>query len=206
MLTSAFSQMKKSMLSDLRPVVISGPSGSGKSSLIKRLFDEFPGCFGFSVSHTTRSPRSGEQDGREYHFVPRETFEELIRKGEYFLEHTEFSGNLYGTSRDAIRALQSNGMVCLLDIELNGVRAFKQSGIASRYIYIAPPSIEELKKRLELRKTETPESLEKRLKMAEREANAAKNEPGLHDIIIVNDDLDRAYAEFKNFIIGVKKP
>ena len=206
MLTSAFSQMKKSMLSDLRPVVISGPSGSGKSSLIKRLFDEFPGCFGFSVSHTTRSPRSGEQDGREYHFVPRETFEELIRKGDYFLEHTEFSGNLYGTSRDAIRALQSNGMVCLLDIELNGVRAFKQSGIASRYIYIAPPSIEELKKRLELRKTETPESLEKRLKMAEREANAAKNEPGLHDIIIVNDDLDRAYAEFKNFIIGVKKP
>ena len=206
MLTSAFSQMKKSMLSDLRPVVISGPSGSGKSSLIKRLFDEFPGCFGFSVSHTTRSPRFGEQDGREYHFVPRETFEELIRKGDYFLEHTEFSGNLYGTSRDAIRALQSNGMVCLLDIELNGVRAFKQSGIASRYIYIAPPSIEELKKRLELRKTETPESLEKRLKMAEREANAAKNEPGLHDIIIVNDDLDRAYAEFKNFIIGVKKP
>lgn len=205
MLVSSFSHIKKIMLSDLRPVVISGPSGSGKSTLIKRLFAEFPGCFGFSISHTTRSPRPGEQNGKEYHFITRDKFEELACSGDFFLEHTEFSGNLYGTSRDAINALKEEGKVCILDIELNGVRAIKKSGIAARYVYIAPPSLEELKKRLELRNTETLESLEKRLKMAEREANAAKNETDLHDIIIVNDDVNKAYQEFKDFIINNKR-
>lgn len=198
--------IKKFMLSDLRPIVISGPSGSGKSSLIKKLFAEFPGCFGFSISHTTRLHRPGEQDGREYHFTNREKFEEFVRRGDFFLEHTEFSGNLYGTSFDAINALKKDGKVCILDIELNGVRAVKKSGIDARYVYIAPPSLEELRKRLELRMTETPESLEKRLKMAERETSAARNEPDLHDVIIVNDDLEKAYLEFKSYIVENKKP
>jgi guanylate kinase len=191
---------KLKMLSDLRPLIVSGPSGSGKSSLINKLFEEHPGCFGFSVSHTTRQPRPGEKSGREYHFVNREEFLNLMNQGNYFLEHTEFGGNLYGTSNQAIQELKDHGKVCVLDVELNGVKAFRQSGVDARYVYIAPPSMEELRKRLEGRGTETKESLEKRLLMAQRETDAAKNTPELYDRIIVNDDLNRAYEEFKKFV------
>ena len=188
------------MLSDLRPLIVSGPSGSGKSSLINKLFEEYPGCFGFSVSHTTRQPRTGEKNGREYYFISKDTFQELIKQGEHFLEYTEFGGNFYGTSNQAVQDLRDHGKVCVLDVELNGVKAFRKSGIDARYVYIAPPSMEELRKRLELRGSETTESLEKRLAMAKRESDAAKNTPELYDRIIVNDDLDRAYAEFREFV------
>lgn len=100
-----------------RPIVISGPSGAGKSTILKRLFDEFPDKFGFSVSHTTRSPRAGEQNGREYHFVTKEEFLDLIEK-KGFIEHAQFGGNYYGTSVKAVEDIAEKGRICILDIEM----------------------------------------------------------------------------------------
>lgn len=97
--------------------MISGPSGAGKSTLLKRLFNTHPGSFGFSVSHTTRNPRQGEEDGREYHFVSKGDFEKLIAAGG-FIEHAQFSGNHYGTSIQAVRDVAEKGQVCILDIEM----------------------------------------------------------------------------------------
>ncbi|CAJ0625783.1 23352_t:CDS:2 [Entrophospora sp. SA101] len=186
----------------LRPIVVSGPSGTGKSTLLKRLFEEYPNKFGFSISHTTRSPRPGEQNGREYHFVPREKFFELIKQNK-FIEHAEFSGNLYGTSVDAVKAVADLGKICILDIELQGVKSVKKTDLNARYLFIAPPSIEVLESRLRKRGTETESSIEARLKAAKEELEYADLE-GSHDFIVVNDDLNTAYEKFKNFIIENK--
>lgn len=100
-----------------RPVVISGPSGTGKSTLIKRLFAESPNRFLLSVSHTTRAPRAGEQDGREYYFTNKESFLQLVEEGG-FIEHAQFSGNYYGTSVKAVKDVAEKGKICILDIEM----------------------------------------------------------------------------------------
>lgn len=99
------------------PIVISGPSGAGKSTILKRLFDEFPDKFGFSISHTTRNPRAGEKDGVEYYFVTKEEFLDLVdKKG--FVEHAQFGGNHYGTSIKAVSDIAEKGRICILDIEM----------------------------------------------------------------------------------------
>jgi hypothetical protein len=100
-----------------RPIVISGPSGAGKSTLLKRLFAEYPDRFGFSISHTTRGPRAGEENGREYHFVSREDFQKLV-EANGFIEHAQFGSNLYGTSVQAVKDVRERGRVCILDIEM----------------------------------------------------------------------------------------
>ncbi|KAI9827032.1 MAG: guanylate kinase [Phylliscum demangeonii] len=155
-----------------RPVVISGPSGAGKSTLLKRLFAEHPDTFGFSVSHTTRPPRAGEQDGREYHFVDRPTFGRLIRD-HAFLEHAVFSHNQYGTSFQAVRDVAARGRICVLDIEMEGVKQVKRSSLNARFVFVAPPSLEELERRLRARGTEDEASLEARLAQARREMEFA---------------------------------
>jgi hypothetical protein len=100
-----------------RAIVISGPSGTGKSTILKRLFEEYPDKFGFSISHTTRGPRAGEQDGREYYFVTKEEFLELVdKKG--FIEHAQFGDNCYGTSIKAVNDIAEKGRICILDIEM----------------------------------------------------------------------------------------
>jgi guanylate kinase len=100
-----------------RAIVISGPSGTGKSTILKRLFEEYPDKFGFSISHTTRGPRGGEQDGREYYFVKKEEFLDLVdKKG--FIEHAQFGDNHYGTSIKAVNDIAEKGRICILDIEM----------------------------------------------------------------------------------------
>ncbi|CAJ0763217.1 20826_t:CDS:2, partial [Entrophospora sp. SA101] len=131
---------------------------------------------------TTRSPRPGEQNGREYHFVPREKFFELIKQNK-FIEHAEFSGNLYGTSVDAVKAVADLGKICILDIELQGVKSVKKTDLNARYLFIAPPSIEVLESRLRKRGTETESSIEARLKAAKEELEYADLE-GSHDFIV----------------------
>ncbi|OMJ30268.1 Guanylate kinase [Smittium culicis] len=181
-----------------RPIVLFGPSGSGKSTLIKKLFAEFPNDFGFSVSHTTRSPREGEVDGVAYNFVKREEFLKMIENQE-FIEHAQFSGNHYGSSIKAVEVVQKTGRTCILDIEIEGVKQVKKSNLNARFVFVSPPSIEILKLRLVGRNTETDDSLKKRLDAAIGEMEYG-NSPGSHDIKIVNDDVDAAYKTLKEFI------
>ncbi|CAI5759825.1 unnamed protein product [Candida verbasci] len=188
-----------SMSTSTRPIVISGPSGTGKSTLLKKLFAEYPGKFGFSVSNTTRKPRDGEVNGKDYNFSTVEEFKQLIDEKK-FIEWAQFSGNYYGTTIKAVKDVADKGVICLLDIDMQGVKSVKKTDLNARFLFISPPSIEELRKRLTRRGTETDESLERRINAASDEMEYAKL-PGSHDKIIINEDLDKAYEEFKKFIL-----
>ncbi|XP_007552813.1 guanylate kinase 1b isoform X2 [Poecilia formosa] len=185
-------------MSGPRPVVLSGPSGAGKSTLLKRLMKEHEGVFGFSVSHTTRNPRPGEEDGKDYHFTTREAMQEGIDNGE-FIENAEFSGNMYGTSKAAVEDVRAKNLICILDVDIQGVKRIKETDLDPIYISIQPPSMEILEKRLRDRQTETEESLQKRLEAARIDMQLSK-EPGVFDIVIINDDLEKAYEELKEIL------
>jgi len=182
----------------MRPLVLAGPSGVGKSTLVKRLQDEFPGSFGFSVSHTTREPRKGEEDGVHYHFVKKDKFEKLVEDGA-FIEHAQYGPNNYGTSKKAIQKVMDDGQVCVLDIDCQGVRLLKQTDLNPRYVFISPPSVDDLRKRLVGRGSETEESLKTRLDAAAAEIEFSK-EPGVFDCIIINDVLDEAYKVLRDLM------
>jgi guanylate kinase len=184
----------------IRPLVVSGPSGVGKGTLIKRLFADFPDKFGFSVSHTTRPPRAGESDGREYHFVTTQTFTDLRANGD-FIESAEFSGNLYGTSKQAVRDVAQTGRRCILDIEAQGIRQVKTTDLKPVYLFISPPSMSALRARLRGRGSDAESAIQKRLAICLKEIEYAK-EPNVHDIVIINDDLDIAYESFKKVALG----
>ncbi|KAL7875398.1 hypothetical protein AOLI_G00103610 [Acnodon oligacanthus] len=188
-----------SVMAGPRPVVLSGPSGAGKSTLLKMLMKEYEGLFGFSVSHTTRKPRPGEVNGKDYHYVSREVMQAGISNGE-FIEYAEFSGNLYGTSKAAVQEVQARNLICILDIEMQGVKSIKKTDLNPIYISIQPPSMDILEKRLRDRKTESEESLQKRLRAASMDLEISK-EPGLFDVVIINDNLDDAYRELKGALI-----
>ncbi|EDW68618.1 guanylate kinase [Drosophila virilis] len=203
----AFSGTSSTLMSQAgsgpRPLVLCGPSGSGKSTLLKRLFAEFPDKFGFSVSHTTRHPREGEQHGVHYYFVSRSDMERAIANDE-FIETAEFTGNMYGTSKQAVRDIQSQGRVCILDIEQKGVEQIKKTDLNPILIFNNPPTIAELERRLLKRNSETAETLQKRLKAAEMEI-AYGLTPGNFHKIINNVDIDVAYMEFRDFVVDELK-
>lgn len=183
--------------------MISGPSGVGKGTLYNLLFTRHPDTFSLSVSCTTRSPRPGEVDGVHYRFVTAEAFEALAEAGG-FLEHAAFGGNRYGTPRSVVDEARGAGRVAVLDIEMEGVRQVKRAGVDARYVFVEPPSVEELERRLRGRGTEKEESVRKRLAQARVELEYAKT-PGVHDLVIVNDDLERAYKELEDFVYKPKE-
>lgn len=189
----------ESAMAGPRPVVLSGPSGAGKSTLVKKLMKEYNGVFGFSVSHTTRSPRPGEENGKDYHYVTREVMQTAIDNGE-FLENAEFSGNLYGTSKAAVQDVQAKNLICILDIDMQGVKNIKRTDLTPIYVSIQPPSMPILEKRLRDRKTESEESLQRRLHAAQVDMEISK-EDGLFDVVIVNDNLEDAYAKLKDALL-----
>ncbi|KAJ1995147.1 guanylate kinase [Coemansia spiralis] len=183
-----------------RPIVVFGPSGTGKSTLLKRLFAEYPNDFGFSVSNTTRKPRAGEIHGRDYHFLTPEEFVAAIGRNE-FIEHAEFSGNRYGTTIQAVKDVADSGKTCILDIDVQGVKSVKNTDLDARFIFVAPPSEEELERRLRGRGTDSEESIHKRLEAAKKELDYG-NQEGSCDTKIVNDDLDAAYKKLVSFIFA----
>lgn len=185
--------------SSKQPIVISGPSGTGKSTILKRLFDNHPNTFMFSVSHTTRAPRPGEKDGEHYYYVSREAFQDLVAK-DGFIETATFGSNFYGTSYAAVEVVEKKGKICVLDIEMEGVKQIHKSHLKARYLFIAPPSFEELERRLRGRATDKEEDVQKRLERAKEEMEYAKTE-GVHDRVVVNDDLDKAYKEVEEFCL-----
>ncbi|KAG6381512.1 guanylate kinase [Boletus reticuloceps] len=187
-------------MSFTRPLVVFGPSGVGKGTLIARLFGDHPDKFGFSVSHTTRQPRPGETDGKEYHFVSTDTFKALLAD-HAFIEHAQFSANFYGTSEPAIHAVRESGKRCVLDIDSQGIRQVKQTDLNPVCLFISPPDMDTLRRRLRGRGTDDDEAIQRRLATALAEIEYAR-QPDTCDYVIVNDDLDRAYASFTKIAFG----
>lgn len=180
-----------------RPMVLCGPSGVGKSYLIKRLMQRLPDKVGVVVSHTTRPPRENEVNGTSYHFVSRSSFHNMIAKG-HFLEHDEIHGNLYGTSYEAIASVHRANRTCIMDMTIAGATEFAEAcstwqnrlGIPAPWIaYIRPPSIEELERWLRYRKSESEESLQKRLNQAKEEL-VTIDQLDIFDRIIVKTWVD----------------
>lgn len=182
-----------------KAIVIAGPSGVGKGTLIEMLRKKYVDMFGFSVSHTTRAPRPGEEDGVHYNFTTTDKILGEVAEGK-FLEHAEVHGNYYGTSLAAIEKVRTQGKICILDIDVQGCRSARAKKLEATYVFVAPPSIEELEKRLRKRGTETEASIGKRLGNAQKEIDA-KGEAGLFDAIVVNNDLDKAYIELEELLM-----
>lgn len=174
-------------------VVISGPSGAGKTRICKELLKD-PRIV-FSVSATTRPMRPGEVDGRDYHFITREEFRRKVAQGE-FIEHADVFGNLYGTLRGPLEKALAEGKVYLLEIDVQGALQLKDLGEPGIYVFISPPDFEELRRRLVNRGTEAPEVLERRLHKAEDEYR----ERVKYDHVVINDDLERAVREVRTKI------
>ncbi len=172
-------------------LVISAPSGAGKSTLVERLRAEFP-HFAYSVSCTTRAPRVGEEDGVQYHFLSREEFESRRLAG-HFAEWAEVHGNLYGTPKALVEELLTAGRDVLFDIDVQGALQMKGAFSHGLFVFILPPSLLELERRLRGRGTDAEEVISRRLGNALGELKKAKH----FDYLIVNDDLDTAADELR---------
>ena len=167
-------------------IVLSAPSGTGKSSICRHLLKAHPEI-GFSVSYTSRKPRPDETEGKDYHFISRQDFHERIGRGE-FVEWVENYGNFYGTSANAIECALKDGKDLLLDIEPRGAQAIKKRFPDAVFVFVLPPSLEELLRRLEKRGHETQEAIKKRFAQAESELR----EVLWYDYVIFNEDLETA--------------
>ena len=172
-------------------LVICAPSGTGKTTLTKRLISEFP-RFAFSVSCTTREPRPGEKHGVDYEFLSREEFERRRDAG-FFAEWAEVHGNYYGTPLEATRELLAEGRDVLFDIDVQGASQLRRTIPGARLIYVLPPSRDELERRLRSRGTESEESLARRLSVAAQELAQAH----WFNLWIINDDLERAWQDLR---------
>jgi guanylate kinase len=175
--------------------VISAPAGTGKTTLVKMLTDEFPEVVR-SVTCTTRKPRIGEKEGQDYFFLTEEEFQKKLKKGD-FLEHANVFGFNYGTSRSLVEKELQAGKHVILVIDTQGALQLKGK-IDAIFIFISPPSLEELKKRLEKRRTELPEAVEKRLQWARHELEMISH----YDYHVINEDLSAAYENLKSILIA----
>ncbi len=168
-------------------LVLSGPSGAGKSSLINAIVDDI-GDYYFSISTTTRPMRKGEEEGVHYHFVSKEEFQKDIEQ-DLFLEYALVHGNYYGTSLKPVKEALSQGKLVIFDIDVQGNTAIKNRlGDITTSVFITPPSLSELKKRLLERSTDSSEVIENRIKMAKREIQRTSE----YDFVVINDDFDLA--------------
>ena len=179
-----------------RVYIISAPSGSGKSTLVNKVREIVPGLK-FSISYTTRAPRAGEQNGREYFFVSPAEFEEMVRKDE-FLEHAKFDGNYYGTARRFLALADQEGKDLLLDIDVQGAAQIKGRIADAVSIFIMPPNRRELEKRLRTRSLDTEEVIQRRLVTASREIENYDK----YDYILINDRLEESIDALRSILLA----
>ena len=176
--------------------VITGPSGVGKGTLIEQLLERIPELE-LSVSATTREPRPGEADGRDYHFLTAAEFERRVDAGD-FLEHATYSGNRYGTLRQEVERRLAEGRSVVLEIEVQGARQVRKAMPEAVQIFIAPPDPESLRERLEGRGTDSADAIERRLQTAEVELEAQAEFPH----VIVNDEVQKAASKLESLVRG----
>ncbi len=172
-----------------RPFVVAAPSGTGKTTVCRAALERDP-QLRFSISHTTRAPREGERDGVDYHFVRPDRFRELVQ-ADAFLEYAEYTGNLYGTSWEAIEGPLAAGWDLLVEIEVKGARQFRDRRRDACFIFLLPPSMDTLVERLRSRGTDGEETIAKRLAIAQQELEAIE----FFDYAVVNVEVDRAVDE-----------
>lgn len=175
-------------------IVVSGFSGAGKGTLMKKLVEEYKG-YSLSISATTRKPRPGEENGREYFFLTREEFEQKIADNA-LIEHAQYCDNYYGTPRDYVEEQMALGRDVILEIEIQGALAVKKQYPDAVLLFVAPPSAEELRRRLLGRGTETEEVVDKRLRRAKEEAQGIE----AYDYLLINDDLETCVKELHAII------
>ena len=174
--------------------IVSGPSGVGKSTVLKALFDQRTDLY-FSISATTRDPRPGEVDGVHYHFIPAEEFHRMVEEDE-FLEYAEYVGNFYGTPKKYVDEAMEQGKDVILDIEIQGAAQVCAKRPETVRIFIAPPSWKELERRLTARGTDTPEKVQKRLLRAQVELKNASD----YNYFVINDTVEDAVRELDAII------
>ena len=175
-------------------IVISGPSGVGKDTLTHRLLGRDP-TLRYSVSYTTRAPRPGEVNGKDYSFVGRKEFQQLVAKGE-FLEHATYDGQLYGTSAERVEAARQEGRDIILKIEVKGAEQVRKKVKDAIFIFLKPPSMEELVRRQKERRSESEADMVARRKIAEKELTYADR----YDRVVINDNIERAVGEVQEII------
>ena len=176
--------------------IISGPSGGGKTTLTKRVMAEL-GNLRFSISCTTREPREGEVNGKDYTFVSRGEFDSMVRDNK-FAEYADVYGNLYGTPLDQFDKARECGVDLILDIDVQGATQIRETFTDAIFCFVAPSSLQELKRRLTLRGSEGADVIDKRLSVAQKEME----QKGRYDYIIHNDDLESAVQELKEIIMA----
>lgn len=179
--------------------VVSAPSGAGKTTLCRRLLSMMPGIT-FSVSYTTRPPRTGEVDGRDYVFVDEAGFRRMAESGE-FAEWAEVHGNLYGTSGRMLEEALAEGADILLDIDVQGARQLRERFPEGVFVFVLPPSMDALQERLGGRKTDSPEVVQRRLAKARDEIRDYVN----YNYVIVNDDFEQALGELESIVTARRK-
>lgn len=178
-----------------RVVVISGPSGSGKTTICDQLVED--PRFVYSISATTRAPREGEVEGREYHYLSDEAFQRLVEAGG-LLEWAEVYGERYGTLREQVERARAEGRHVVLNIDTQGARILRERGEDAFFVFLRPPSLEVLEQRLRRRGTDSEEVIARRLARAEAEMAEAPR----YDAEVVNDELDRAVAEVRATVLA----
>ena len=175
-------------------LILSAPSGTGKTTLARRLCAAHPGSI-FSVSYTTRPPRGAERDGVDYHFVDKQTFDAMVARGD-LVEWAEVHGHSYGTPRAVVEEAQKRGVLALFDIDVQGGENIRKHYPGAVRVLVLPPAIDVLERRLRSRQTDDESTIRRRLDAARREIERARD----YDYWVVNDDLDRAYGDLEAIV------